>query len=86
MCSCGFRVRVGIPCRHMLCVLDGAMEISMMDVRWRKVFHKHYGEESKNGEINTLCYINILWKSLIIFVTVGDLLYSAQQACFDSEK
>ncbi len=49
-CSCGFRERVGIPCRHMLCVLGGEVEISMMDVRWWKAFHKHYGEESKIGE------------------------------------
>ncbi len=84
--SCGFRERVGIPCRHMLCVLDRAVEVSMMDVHWWKAFHKHYREESKIGEVNILCYINILWKSLIIFVTVGDSLYSAQQVCFDAEK
>ena len=56
-CSCGFRERVGIPCRHMLCVFDGAVKINMMDVRWWKAFHKHYREESKIGEINMLCYI-----------------------------
>ena len=49
-CSCGFRERVGIPCRHMLCVLDGQVEVSMMDVRWWKAFHKHFGEESRIGE------------------------------------
>ena len=85
-CSCGFRERVGIPCRHMLCVLDREIDIYMMDVRLWKAFHKHYGEESKIGEINTLCYINILWKSLIIIAILGDLLYSAQQVCFDAEK
>ncbi len=58
----------------------------MMDVQWWKAFHKHYGEESKIGEINMLCFINILWKSLIIFANVGDLLYSTQQMCFDAEK
>ncbi len=63
----------------MLCVLDGAVEVSMMYLCWWKAFYKHYREESKIVEINTLCYI-------IIFVTVGDLLYSAQQACFDAEK
>ncbi len=49
MCSCGFRERVGIQCRHMLCVLDRAVEVSMMDVRWWKAFHKHYIEESKRS-------------------------------------
>ena len=58
----------------------------MMDVQWWKAFHKHYGEESKIDEINLLCFINILLKSLIIIVPVGDLLHSAQQACFDAEK
>ncbi len=57
-----------------------------MDIRWWKAFHKHYGKESKIDEYKTLCFINILWKSLIIFVNVGDLLYSAQQVCFDAEK
>ncbi len=41
----------------MLCVLDGEIEINMMDVCWWKAFHKHYGEESKIGEYNMLCYI-----------------------------
>ena len=70
----------------MLCVLDRAVEVSMMDVHWWKAFHKHYREESKIGEYKTLCYIHSLCKSLIIIVPVGDLLYSAQQACFDTEK
>ncbi len=39
-CSCGFRERVGIPCRHMMCVLDGAVEISMMDVHWWKAWRR----------------------------------------------
>ncbi len=62
MCRWGFRERVGIPCRNLLCVLDGAVEVSMMDVRWQKIFHKHYGKESNIGEINLPCFINILWK------------------------
>ncbi len=45
LCSCSFRERVGIQCRHMLCVLDGAVEVSMIDVLWWKAFHKHHGEE-----------------------------------------
>ncbi len=78
--------RVGIPCRYMLCVLDQVVEVSTMDVHWWKEFHKHYGEKSKIGEISMLFYINMLRKSLIIFVPVGDLLYSAQQMRFDAEK
>ncbi len=64
----------------MLCVLDRAVEISMMDIRWWKAFHKHYIEESKIGEYKTLCYILSLWISLIIIVPLDELLYSAQQA------
>ncbi len=84
MCSCGFRERVGIPCRHMLCVLDGAVEISMMMYAGGKhmINIMKYEEESKMGEINTLCYIPRFWKSLIMIAILGDLLYSAQQVCF----
>ena len=85
-CSCGFRERVGIPCRHMLCVLDGEIDINMMDVRLWKAFHKHYGEESKIGEIVTIRHIHFYWIILINIAILGDLLYSAQQACFDAEK
>ncbi len=70
----------------MLCVLDGVVEISMMDVHWWKAFHKHYGEESNIGEINMLCYIPCFWKSLIMIEILGGLLYSAQQMCYDAEK
>ncbi len=70
----------------MLHVFDRAVEVSIMDLHWWKAFHKHYGEVSNIGEYNMICYLNSLWKSLIIIVPLGDLLYCAQQACFDAEK
>ncbi len=70
----------------MLGVFDNAVEVSMMDVLWWKAFHKNYREESNIGEYNTIHYLNSLWKSLIIIAILGDLLYCAQQVCFDAEK
>ncbi len=57
-----------------------------MDVHWWKAFHKHYGEKSKMGEIVMIRYIHYYRISLIMIAILGDLLYSAQQACIDAEK
>ena len=59
-CSCGFHERVGTPCRHIFCALDGAVDITMMNVRWWKAFHKHFGESSRIGMFDIICNVAIL--------------------------
>ncbi len=44
-CSCCYQERLGTPCYHVLCVTDGVLELSMVDDRWYKAFHVHYGSE-----------------------------------------
>ena len=46
-CTCCYRERVGTPCRHVLCVTGGEIELPMVDVCWLKAFHVHYGEDSE---------------------------------------
>ena len=62
-CSCCYQDRVGTPCRHVLCVTDGVVELSMIDVRWYKAFHVHFGSETALGMFSlhvkyyTFCFL-----------------------------
>ena len=58
-CSCGFHARVGTPCRHIFCALNGAVDITMMDVHWWKAFHKHFGDSSRIGMFDIICNVEI---------------------------
>lgn len=53
-CSCGFRNRVGVPCRHQFCVTDGDLDLGMVDVRWLRVFHNNFGDDSNLGKMSKL--------------------------------
>ena len=52
-CSCGFYERVGIPCVHILYLVD-EMHIEMFHLRYLKVFNARYGEKTISGELPEL--------------------------------
>ncbi len=58
----------------MFCVTDGKLDVNMIDVRWWKACHKHYGKDSSVGTFSMCC------------VLLGKLMYEAQQACIDKAK
>ena len=48
-CSCAFYDRTGIPCPHFFYIVD-EIELNMIHVRYWKVYHAHYNENSELGK------------------------------------
>jgi len=57
-CTCGVRGRVGVPCECFFTIADNGrieskdiIDVGMVDVKYLKLFHSHYGEDSHLGQL-----------------------------------
>ena len=86
-CTCKKRVKLGIPCRCFARIIDNGsvhademMDMAMIDIRYWKIFHAHYGEDSKVGqyllEAQRQCFLyehaGIAVKQSLLSKIVGD--------------
>ena len=51
-CSCGFHHRTGIPCPHFFFLID-EIDLMMIHVRYWKVYHAYFNEDSDIGRYLT---------------------------------
>ena len=52
-CSCGFYHRTGIPCPHFFYLVD-EIDLMMIHVRYWKVYHAYFNEDSDIGRFLTM--------------------------------
>ena len=49
-CDCGYYDRIGIPCAHILCLVEG-ISVNMFHIHHWKVYNVHYDDKSGLGSL-----------------------------------
>ena len=77
-CSCGFRIRIGVPC---ICIyrIVNEMYLGMIELRYWKIFNAYYAMES--------AYKDILYTAQgesFLYEKFGESLFSIHFSCFEN--